>query len=204
MSGPGGGQVRTTIYYGPWQCNQRWMEHCQTQCASEGHKLMGCMWLADIKTDWQGRYLGPSLAAGGRYAITHCCCDYPLTKDTAVRRQQWKGARDSFRKKWGEEFGDWPKSGDEYWPGHHIRDLQRGGDATHKRNVLPAPPDVHDVFTDSPTHRLRPSRSKRSSGGWAGTWIQNCALSTCTVTAQPCSGGARKWAVPAGTGPSNR
>jgi hypothetical protein len=148
MPGPGGGQVRTTIYYGPWQCTQRWMAHCQTKCASEGRKLMGCMWLADIKTDWQGRYLGPPLAAGGRYAITHCCCDYPLVKDTALRRQQWKSARDSFRKEWGEEFGEWPKSGDEHWPGHHIRDLQRGGDATARRNVLPAPSGVHGVFTD--------------------------------------------------------
>jgi hypothetical protein len=148
MSGPGGVQVRTTIYYGPWQCNQRWMDHCQAKCASEGRKLMGCMWLADIKTDLQTRYPGPPMAAGGRYAITHCCCDYPLAKDTALRRQQWKGARDSFRKKWGEEFGEWPKVGDEYWPGHHMRDLQRGGDPTDKRNVLPAPPDVHDVFTD--------------------------------------------------------
>lgn len=60
--------VRTTIYYGPWQCPQKWMDHCQTKCASEGRKLMGCMWLADI---------------------------YPLVKDTALRRQQWKGARDS-------------------------------------------------------------------------------------------------------------
>jgi hypothetical protein len=67
---------------------------------------------------------------------------------SAVRRQQWKGARDSFRKEWGEEFGEWPKSGDDHWPGHHIRDLQRGGEATAKRNVLPTPPSVHDVFTD--------------------------------------------------------
>lgn len=43
MSGPGGVQIRTTIYYGPWQCNQRWMDHCQAKCASEGRKLMGCM-----------------------------------------------------------------------------------------------------------------------------------------------------------------
>jgi hypothetical protein len=82
MPGPMGSQARTTIYYGPWQCNQRWMDYCQSKCTSEGYTLMGCIWLADIKTDLQSRYLGSPAAAGGRYAITHCCCDYPLAKNT--------------------------------------------------------------------------------------------------------------------------
>jgi hypothetical protein len=124
------------------------MAHCESKCASEGHKLMGCIWLADIKTDWQARYLGSPATAGGRYAITHCCCAYPKATDTAARRESWKGARDTFRKKWGEEFGEWPKRGNEHWPGHHIRDLQRGGDPIASGNVLPVPPDVHAVFTD--------------------------------------------------------
>ncbi len=106
MPGPAGGQTRTTLYYGPWQCNQRWMDYCQRKCTSEGHKLMGCIWLADIKTDWQGRYPGFPMAAGGRYAVTHCCCDYPKVTDAAERRDKWKGARDAFRRKWSEEFGN--------------------------------------------------------------------------------------------------
>jgi hypothetical protein len=52
MPGPGGGEIQTTIYYGPWRCSQRWMDLCQSKCASQGHKLMGCIWVADIKTDW--------------------------------------------------------------------------------------------------------------------------------------------------------
>ena len=117
VQAPGGGEIQTTIYYGPWQCNQRWMNLCQNKCASQGHKLMGCIWVADIKTDWRGRYLGFPAAAGGRYAITHCCCDYPEVEETASLREQWTKKRESFRRKWGEEFGGWPTNGDTNYPG---------------------------------------------------------------------------------------
>jgi hypothetical protein len=61
MPGPMGGQSQTTIYYGPWRCSQAFMNYCQSKCTAEGHKLMGCIWLADIKTDWQSRFLGSPL-----------------------------------------------------------------------------------------------------------------------------------------------
>jgi hypothetical protein len=144
-----GGQTRTTLYYGPWQCSREWMNRCERKCTAQGHKLMGCMWLADIKTDWQGRFLGlfPS-AAGGRLAITQCCCDYPKVGDVASRREQWRRKRESFRQKWDEEFGEWPNQDGRNYPGHHIRDLQHGGDPIAEGNILPAPPGVHDVFTE--------------------------------------------------------
>jgi hypothetical protein len=146
IPGPGGGQTQTTIYYGPWQCSQRWMNTCQRKCGSQKHKLMGCIWVADIKTDWKGRYLGFPVSAGGRYAITHCCCDYPEVDDAASLRELWTNKRESFRRKWGEEFGGWPKRGDTSYPGHHIRDLLHGGDPVAEGNVLPVPGDVHGVL----------------------------------------------------------
>ena len=146
IPGPGGGETRTTIYYGPWQCSPRWMNECQRKCALQGYKLMGCMWLADIKTDWKGRYLGFPVYAGGRYAITHCCCNYPEVANATPLREKWRGVRESFRRKWGEEFGEWPHQGGRNYPGHHIRDLQRGGDPVAEYNVITVPGDIHDVF----------------------------------------------------------
>lgn len=58
MPTPDGGSVRTAIYYGPWQCNAQWMARCEQRCATAGHALLGCIWLADIKGDWTGRFLG--------------------------------------------------------------------------------------------------------------------------------------------------
>jgi hypothetical protein len=55
---------------------------------------------------------------------------------------------DLYATEYGEEFGEWPRKGDDHWPGHHIRDLQRGGDPTAEDNILPTPPDVHKVFND--------------------------------------------------------
>lgn len=146
MPGPGGGEIQTTIYYGPWRCSQRWMDLCQHKCASQGHKLMGCIWVADIKADWKGRYLGFPVYGGGRFAIKHCCCDYPELEGTALLRDQWINKRDSFRRKWGEEFGGWPQSGSANHPGHHIHDLLHGGAPIAEGNVLPAPNTVHDVL----------------------------------------------------------
>ncbi|WP_224362323.1 hypothetical protein [Hyalangium versicolor] len=48
------GSFKPTFFYGPWQCNQKFMDHCTAQCAAEGYKRMGCIWLADLKLDWQG------------------------------------------------------------------------------------------------------------------------------------------------------
>ncbi|RKH76645.1 hypothetical protein D7Y21_38510 [Corallococcus sp. AB045] len=146
---PDGGQLQTTIYYGPWQCSPAFLSRCESKCAAQGHALMGCMWLADIKGDWQGRYLFMPAEAGGRLAITHCCCDYPTVSDGKWRRDTWQSARESFRRKWSSEFGDWPKtSGGENWAGHHIFDLAHGGAPTAAGNVIPVPGDVHKVFTN--------------------------------------------------------
>ncbi|MCY1034943.1 hypothetical protein OV207_26080 [Corallococcus sp. BB11-1] len=146
VASPDGGQVRTTIYYGPWQCSAAFMARCESKCAAQGHALMGCMWLADIKGDWQGRFMLMPAEAGGRLAITHCCCDYPKVADLEARRKAWNNARKSFRRDWASEYGDWPRSGDA-WPGHHIFDLAHGGEPVAPGNVLPVPKAVHDVFT---------------------------------------------------------
>lgn len=150
VPGPLGGQSQTTIYYGPWRCNQAFRDDCQRKCTAEGHKLMGCIWLADIKTDWKARFLAYPMSAGGRLAITHCCCDYPLAKDLKNRRTQWERETQKFRKEWGEEFGEWPTDADgRNWHGHHVRDLGHGGEPTARRNVLPVAPDTHYQFTDA-------------------------------------------------------
>jgi hypothetical protein len=143
---PDGGQLRTTIYYGPWQCSAALLSRCESKCSNQGHKLMGCMWLADFKSDWKGRYFFMPAEAGGRMAITHCCCDYPKV-DGEPLRKLWNRARPEFREAWGLEFGAWPKSSSgKYWPGHHIFDLGHGGPPTAPGNVLPAPDDVHSVY----------------------------------------------------------
>lgn len=150
MAGPTGGQSQTTIYYGPWRCSQAFMDSCQSKCAAEGYALMGCIWLADIKTDWRTRFLGFPMSGGGRLAITHCCCDYPPAQDTKDRRARWERATQAFRKKWSEEFGEWPTDPDgTNWHGHHIRDLGHGGDPIAEINVLPASPSTHYLFTDA-------------------------------------------------------
>ncbi|RKG82781.1 hypothetical protein D7W82_26220 [Corallococcus sp. CA049B] len=143
---PDGGQLRTTIYYGPWQCSAAFLSRCESKCAAQGYPLMGCMWLADIKGDWQGRYLFMPAEAGGRLAITHCCCDYPKVSDGKWRRDTWKNSRNAFRDEWGREFGGWPSTGGVNWQGHHIFDLGHGGAPVARDNVLPVPDDVHGVL----------------------------------------------------------
>lgn len=145
---PSGGTSRTTIYYGSWQCSAKFMNACQERCSSQGRKRMGCIWLADIKTDWTGRvaFVIPA-KAGGRLAITHCCCDYPVATDRAERRSKWDRARAAFREAWGRDFGEWPKSAaGKPWEGHHIHDLAHGGDPTGSANVLPVPGEVHGTL----------------------------------------------------------
>jgi hypothetical protein len=147
MPGPAGIQLQRTFYYGPWQCSRKLMDACQTKCVSQSYRLMGCIWIADIKVDTRGS-LGPvDYAAGGRLAMTHCCCDYPRVQDTAARRSAWDNARDKFRKEWSEDFGGWPLDDEGiHWPGHHMRDLGHGGNPTAKSNVLPTPQETHAVL----------------------------------------------------------
>lgn len=104
------------------------------------------MWLADIKYDWQAPVM--PFKAGSRYAIWHCCCDFPALKSAEKEplRKRWENARESLRRKFSEIYGEWPKNGGENWPGHHIRDLWHGGDPTDLGNILPVPPDIHRVF----------------------------------------------------------
>jgi hypothetical protein len=147
---PDGKTVGTTIYYGPWQCRQEWLNACEARCTSQGYKLMGCIWLADIKTDVTTRFLGSPVSAGGRLAIKHCCCDYPRAADMQQRRDAWESGINAFRRKWAKEFGEWPTEPDgSNWPGHHIWDLLHGGEPTADRNVLPAPPDTHKVINSA-------------------------------------------------------
>ncbi|RKH55907.1 hypothetical protein D7W81_35220 [Corallococcus aberystwythensis] len=143
---PDGGQLQTTIYYGPWQCTDAFLSECGRKCAAQGRMLKGCMWLADIKGDWRGRFLLLPAQAGGRLAITHCCCDYSTISNVSQQRRIWNRARDRFRETWAEEFGAWPQSGGTLWEGHHIFDLWHGGPPVAPSNVLPVPPDVHQVL----------------------------------------------------------
>jgi hypothetical protein len=147
ITGPLGGQTQISIYYGPWQCRQDWLSDCEKRCASERYESKGCMWLADIKVDWETRFGPWPMHGGGRLAIVHCCCSYTPVKNSSQLRGEWENARKSFRRRWGEEFGTWPvdEAGNS-WPGHHIRDLLHGGDPVAERNVIPVHPQVHDVF----------------------------------------------------------
>ncbi len=127
------------------------MNECQRECASEGHTLKGCIWLADLKFDWEGSLvlLPVPVKAGSRLGISHCCCDYPTltAEQTKAKRDQWKSVMESFRQNWSKRFGDWPTSSNGVnWPGHHIRDLWHGGDPTDPNNIIPAEPGVHDVY----------------------------------------------------------
>ncbi|WPB76909.1 hypothetical protein KYC5002_49020 [Archangium violaceum] len=142
--------MKTTLYYGPWQCRREFMNGCQRECASEGHTLKGCMWLADFKFDWEGSLvlLPVPIKAGSRYGIHHCCCDYPTLPKAAkeVERKRWEKIRDSFRDDWSKKFGEWPVDGGISWPGHHIRDLWHGGNPVDPNNIIPVQPSVHDEF----------------------------------------------------------
>jgi hypothetical protein len=98
-----GGRMKTTLFYGPWQCRREFMNGCRKECASEGYPLMGCMWLADIKLDWEGSLvlLPVPVEAGSRYGIYHCCCKFPtLPKaEKEAERKKWDNIRESFREK---------------------------------------------------------------------------------------------------------
>ncbi len=92
---PGGGQFRTVIFYGPWQCSRQLMNYCREKCAGSGYALQGCMWLADVKMDYQGTVID----TGSRYGMTHCCCNYSTISVSANQsaRTQWDNIRDRFR-----------------------------------------------------------------------------------------------------------
>ena len=144
--------MRTTLFYGPWQCRQQFINNCQRQCAGEGYAFMGCMWLADIKLEWEGSLvvLPIPVKAGSRYGIYHCCCDYPRLTPAQKKplRDAWDRARDSFRQDWSKTFGEWPSDDGSLWPCHHIRDLQHGGDPIDQNNLIPAQPGVHKIFNE--------------------------------------------------------
>ncbi|HLL54394.1 MAG TPA: hypothetical protein VK447_12650 [Myxococcaceae bacterium] len=139
-----GGKLRTTIYYGPWKCRATFMNACRTECSRKGHRLMGCIWIADIKSDYEG--IAFVKRAGGRAAISHCCCDYPTASDLDARRKTWERGRDKYRQEWSKEFGEWPMAGKEAWPGHHVMDLLHGGDPLSKE-IFPIPKEVHYEVT---------------------------------------------------------
>jgi hypothetical protein len=141
---PGGGTAQTTIYYGPWQCRQVWLTDCGRRCGVEGSRSMGCIWLADLKTDVKTRFLFMPISWGGKLAITHCCCDWPESRP--VNRDEWERGRDRFRTDWEKEFGAWPSDGKVAWPGHHIRDLLHGGSQLGRDNIFPAEPSVHREY----------------------------------------------------------
>ncbi len=144
MATPDGGRLRKTLYYGPWQCRQVWLDECRSKCAAQKLTSMGCIWVADIKTEFQKTVGFLPVEMGGRLAVTHCCCNYPKVKDLVRRRNEWKAGREKYRREWSKEYGDWPQSADETnWPGHHVHDLQHGG-APMSRDILPVPPDNHD------------------------------------------------------------
>jgi hypothetical protein len=111
---------------------------------------MGCIWLTDIKLEWEGRLLVPPLPvkAGTRYAIWHCCCKHPtLPKEKKeVERQKWDKFRETFREEWSKKFGQWPTEGKTSWPGHHIWDLWHGGNPVDPNNIIPVAPAVHNEF----------------------------------------------------------
>jgi hypothetical protein len=143
--------IKSTIYYGPWQCSQLLMADCQRTCDLQGHKLMGCMWLADIKFDGQGHIplLRLEAKAGTRYAMRHCCCDYPIisTEANRQRRGEWNRHRKSFRERWAKSMGRWPTDANgDPWDGHHVHDLYRGGSPTDGNNILPIPLDLHETL----------------------------------------------------------
>ncbi|MGZ3459934.1 MAG: hypothetical protein ACXU86_15685 [Archangium sp.] len=146
-----GGRMKTTLFYGPWQCRQQFMNECQMKCASEGHVLKGCIWLADLKFDWEGSLvlLPVDVEAGSRYGIYHCCCNYTELSKQATRaaRDKWESRRNTFRQQWSQRFGDWPGETGKSWPGHHSWDIKHGGDPVDPNNIFPAEPGVHDIYT---------------------------------------------------------
>lgn len=145
-----GGRMKTTLYYGPWQCRREFMNDCEKQCAAEGYPLKGCMWLVDFKFDWEGSLvvLPVPVRAGSRFGLFHCCCNYPelSPEENATRRKEWEKFRESYREGWSEKFGKWPEEGEVSWPGHHIRDLKHGGNPVDPSNIFPAKPSVHDIY----------------------------------------------------------
>jgi hypothetical protein len=147
-----GGKMRTTFFYGPWQCREAFMADCQKECAQQGYRLMGCMWLADIKLEWEGSIPVPPLPvkSGGRLAMTHCCCNYNTLspRENKAQRDRWRSIRSAFREEWSKKFGDWPAEEGVAWPGHHIRDLLHGGDPVDPNNIIPIQPEVHEAFND--------------------------------------------------------
>ncbi|HEX2574504.1 MAG TPA: hypothetical protein VH877_33465 [Polyangia bacterium] len=146
-------RTKATVYYGPWQCTDLWVADCKKQCAGQGYELRGCMWLADVKMDGEGHepIWRLDFKAGGRYAVTHCCCSYPKisTEETDQRRKKWNRHRSTFQMQWEEAMGEWPTDPEgKPYDTHHIRDLEDGGDPTARENLLPVPSSMHHKVLD--------------------------------------------------------
>ena len=59
----------------------------------QGHRLMGCMWLADISFEWEGGLilLPLPVEVGSRYGVWHCCNHPTLTREQTTRvRRRWE------------------------------------------------------------------------------------------------------------------
>ncbi|RJS26226.1 hypothetical protein DRW03_06390 [Corallococcus sp. H22C18031201] len=133
------------MHYGPWQCRADLMEYCRDKCSGSGYALQGCIWLADVKMDYEGTVI----RTGSRAAIPHCCCNYieGTKEETAALRQKWENIRTGFRSRWAERFGEWPTEADgKAYPAHHIRDLGHGGNPTDWDNLLPMPAAIHKLL----------------------------------------------------------
>lgn len=144
------GLLRKTLYYGPWRCRQVWLDECQSKCAARKLASMGCIWVADIKTELHAVDGIIPVEAGGRLAVTHCCCDYPLATDLEKRRSQWDNSRERYRRRWIDEYGAWPTTGTgDNWPGHHVFDLRHGGEPAVFGEVIPVPPDTHSLINSA-------------------------------------------------------
>ncbi|WP_242588279.1 hypothetical protein [Corallococcus macrosporus] len=144
MAVPGGGQFRTVVYYGPWQCSSQFMTYCREKCAGSGHALQGCMWLADVKMDFEGTVV----RAGSRFGMTNCCCNYGTLSPALNKaaRDKWDDSRPAFREQWAKRFGAWPSENGTPYEGHHIRDLWHGGNPTDWDNIIPFPKDIHQTL----------------------------------------------------------
>lgn len=117
FSGPLG-NMRTTIFYGPWQCRQTWLDECSAKCGSQGHSSLGCIWIADLKVEVEGLFV----RGGSKLAFTQCCCNKPKAVDRKDRRDIWEDGRADYRKGWAKQYGEWPRDESGNWPGHHIDD----------------------------------------------------------------------------------
>ncbi len=140
--GPWMGLMQVSVFYGPWQCRQEWIDYCKAKCESRGLESKGCVWIADIRTQIK---IGPNFRVGYE-AVTYCCCNYQRC-DKDIREQsqrRWDNFRDAFwrpvDRNWG---GSTMRSNGQRWPVHHVDPREFGGHPTVVENLIPLPPEVH-------------------------------------------------------------